>query len=53
MRKLLKRLAGPTRFELATSCVTGSEGQNLSACSGVAYESPDRLLIRVMIPKEA
>ena len=29
-RKLLKNLAGPTRLELATSCVTGRRSNRLN-----------------------
>ena len=34
-------MARPERFELPTLCFEGSQGKNLNACSGVAYEHSD------------
>ena len=43
-------MARPERFELPTFWFVAEQRQNLSACSGVAYEARTRLLTRTMRP---
>ena len=45
-----KKVARPEGLEPPALCFEGSQGQNLNACFGVAYESRRRFLIRTMIP---
>ena len=45
----MARLEG---LEPPTLWFEGSQGQNLNACSGVAYEHSDSFLILTMIPSE-
>jgi hypothetical protein len=50
--QLEKKLVDVTGFEPATPCLQSRSVENLNACSGVAYEHSDALLIRTMIPNE-